>query len=139
MTQVWVYVKSEPNLWTVGYYSYDGKWHSDSDWETKEEAVERVSYLNGDRNRVVKKTVKKPSFHYISYSLGSIDLSLFEMGNDVSVDATGFRNDPKSMVEIHITKTCIVLDGNQAKNLKHALTMALESDDGKYKIINIGE
>lgn len=43
----WVYVRSEPNLWTVGFYSPDGKWHTDSDWEYKEQAAERVHYLNG--------------------------------------------------------------------------------------------
>jgi len=44
---VWVYVKSEPQLWTVGFYSPDGKWHADSDFNSKEEAAERCHYLNG--------------------------------------------------------------------------------------------
>lgn len=43
----WVYILSEPNLWTVGFYSPDGEWHSDSDWGKREEAAARVHYLNG--------------------------------------------------------------------------------------------
>jgi len=46
---MWVYVKSEPSLWTVGFYSPDGKWHSDGDYNNKEDAAERVHYLNGGK------------------------------------------------------------------------------------------
>lgn len=44
---MWVYIQTEHNLWTVGFYSPDGEWHSDSDHESKEKAAERVRYLNG--------------------------------------------------------------------------------------------
>lgn len=44
---MWVYIKSEPGLWTVGFYSPDGQWHSESDWDDKVKAAERVHYLNG--------------------------------------------------------------------------------------------
>lgn len=44
---MYVYVKSEPNLWTVGFYAPDGTWNPESDHETKEKASERVHYLNG--------------------------------------------------------------------------------------------
>lgn len=43
----YVYVKSEPNLWTVGFYSPDGKWNPESDWPSSEQAAQRVHYLNG--------------------------------------------------------------------------------------------
>lgn len=43
----WVYIQSEPGLWTVGFYSPDGEWHSESDYPHKEQAAARVSYLNG--------------------------------------------------------------------------------------------
>ncbi len=45
----YVYIKSEPNLWTVGFYDPQGKWHSESDHSTIAEAAERVHYLNGGR------------------------------------------------------------------------------------------
>lgn len=48
---MWVYINSEPGLWTVGFYSPDGKWHPDSDWGTSEEAGARVHYLNGGVER----------------------------------------------------------------------------------------
>jgi hypothetical protein len=43
----YVYVRSEPNLYTVGYYSPDGRWHPDSDFSTQKEAGKRVIELNG--------------------------------------------------------------------------------------------
>ncbi len=44
---MWVCIQSEPNLWTVGFYSPDGKWCAESDHKTAFEAAERVHYLNG--------------------------------------------------------------------------------------------
>lgn len=43
----WVYRKTEPGLWTVGFYSPDGEWHPESDHASAEKAAERVHYLNG--------------------------------------------------------------------------------------------
>jgi len=44
---MYVYINSEPGLWTVGFYAPDGSWHSDSDHNDREEAAKRVHYLNG--------------------------------------------------------------------------------------------
>jgi len=44
---MYVYVKSERFLWTVGFYSPDGKWNPESDQDSKEKAADRVAYLNG--------------------------------------------------------------------------------------------
>jgi hypothetical protein len=44
---MYVYIESEKGLWTVGFYSPDGKWHPESDHETSKGAGERVHYLNG--------------------------------------------------------------------------------------------
>jgi hypothetical protein len=58
----YVYIRSEPQLWTVGFYAPDSKWHPESDHDSSEEAAERVIRLNGgevedtrrlDRIRVV--------------------------------------------------------------------------------------
>ena len=43
----YVYIKSEKQLWTVGFYTSDGKWWSESDYSNSKEAAERVSWLNG--------------------------------------------------------------------------------------------
>jgi len=43
----WVYILSEPQLWTVGYYDINGAWEPDSDHETPDAAAARVAYLNG--------------------------------------------------------------------------------------------
>ena len=44
---MYVYIESEPGLYTVGFYSPDNKWHPESDHDKKEEAAKRVNYLNG--------------------------------------------------------------------------------------------
>jgi len=58
----YLYIRSEPQLWTVGFYAPDGTWHPESDHGSPEEAAERVTRLNGgevedgrrlDRIRVV--------------------------------------------------------------------------------------
>jgi hypothetical protein len=43
----WVYLNSEPGLYTVGFYDPQGKWQPDSDYLTQDEAARRVHYLNG--------------------------------------------------------------------------------------------
>jgi hypothetical protein len=47
MDQSYVYIQTESNLFTVGFYDPSEKWHPESDHETKEEAAKRVHYLNG--------------------------------------------------------------------------------------------
>lgn len=44
---MWIYIRSEPNLWTVGFYDPVGTFQSDSDHESVNSARERVHYLNG--------------------------------------------------------------------------------------------
>ena len=43
----WFYIRSEPGLWTVGFYKPDGEWEAESDHNTAEAAASRVNYLNG--------------------------------------------------------------------------------------------
>jgi hypothetical protein len=46
----WVYVRSEPGLWTVGFYDPAGKWQPDSDHTDQEAAARRTAWLNGARD-----------------------------------------------------------------------------------------
>lgn len=43
----YVYIKSEPGLFTTGFYDPSGEWHPDEDYARQEEAVHRTHYLNG--------------------------------------------------------------------------------------------
>jgi hypothetical protein len=43
----YVYVQSEPGLWTVGFYRPDGRWESESDHNSRTDAADRVAWLNG--------------------------------------------------------------------------------------------
>jgi len=46
----YVYIRSEPELWTVGFYRPDGEWEPESDHPTPAAAAERVHYLNGGKD-----------------------------------------------------------------------------------------
>jgi hypothetical protein len=43
----YVYIVSEPGLFTVGFYDPAGKWHPESDHDVSDDAARRVHYLNG--------------------------------------------------------------------------------------------
>ena len=45
---MYVYIQSEPGLWTVGFYDPTGVWHPESDHNSTDDAAKRVRYLNGD-------------------------------------------------------------------------------------------
>jgi hypothetical protein len=44
---MYVYIQTEPRLWTVGFFDPDSKWRTDSDHSDRERAARRVAYLNG--------------------------------------------------------------------------------------------
>lgn len=47
----YVYIKSEAQLWTTGFYKPEGDgygtWEPDKDWPLQEDAAKRVAWLNG--------------------------------------------------------------------------------------------
>ena len=57
----WVYVRTEPGVWTVGFYDPDGRFQTDSDHHNREEAVERASYLNGTHSHIIDDLLNKVS------------------------------------------------------------------------------
>lgn len=59
---MYVYIKTESQLWTVGFYLPNGKWNPESDHDTRESASERVHYLNGGQDKV-----ESPSSSYEEY------------------------------------------------------------------------
>jgi hypothetical protein len=46
---MYIYIKSEQYLWTVGFYNPKGEWIPESDHDSKESAAKRVHYLNGGK------------------------------------------------------------------------------------------
>lgn len=48
---MYVYIQTEisPDLFTVGFYKPNGDWEGDSDHASREEAAEKVHYLNGGK------------------------------------------------------------------------------------------
>lgn len=46
---MYVYKRTEPGLWTVGFYDPKGVWFPESDHDKEEEAAKRVHYLNGGK------------------------------------------------------------------------------------------
>lgn len=49
---MYVYIKSESQLWTVGFYEPSGKWRAESDHDTQESAANRVAFLNGSTSAI---------------------------------------------------------------------------------------
>lgn len=45
----YVYIRSEPGLYTVGFFEPSGKWNPESDHDERELAAQRVHYLNGGK------------------------------------------------------------------------------------------
>jgi hypothetical protein len=44
---MYVYIQSEAELWTVGFYAPNGNWIPEADYESEEDAANRVAFLNG--------------------------------------------------------------------------------------------
>jgi len=44
---MYVYIQTEPGLWTVGFYDPSDKFIAESDHSDREKAADRVAYLNG--------------------------------------------------------------------------------------------
>ncbi len=51
---MYVYIQSEPGLYTVGFYDPKGEWHPESDHQDREEAAKRVAFLNGGNTAIAK-------------------------------------------------------------------------------------
>ncbi|MFO0898982.1 MAG: hypothetical protein U0836_16280 [Pirellulales bacterium] len=48
---MYVYIDSEPGLYTVGFYDPAGKWQPESDHADREAAARRVAWLNGNNDQ----------------------------------------------------------------------------------------
>lgn len=48
---MWIYIRTESMLWTVGFYDPKGEFQPDSDHSDPEKAAQRVHYLNGGKNK----------------------------------------------------------------------------------------
>lgn len=44
---MYVYLNSDPGLYTVCFYDPNGKWHPKSDHNEREAAANRVAFMNG--------------------------------------------------------------------------------------------
>ena len=49
---MYVYIRSEPGLYTVGFYRPNGDWEPESDHESTYAAAERAAWLNGSRQTI---------------------------------------------------------------------------------------
>lgn len=55
--EMYVYIESEPSLFTVGFYDPNGNFHSDSDHGNRAEAAERVGFLNGTNSQKLARRI----------------------------------------------------------------------------------
>jgi len=56
---MYVHIKTEPTLWTVGFYDPSGRWQPESDWDNKEDAAKRVNFLNGGKSDIYLQALNK--------------------------------------------------------------------------------
>ncbi len=63
----YVYVKSEPGLWTVGFYAPNDKFIAESDHESPERAASRCRHLNGGSNRTDEIQCLEKALFYIDH------------------------------------------------------------------------
>lgn len=54
---MFVYLRSEPGLYTVGHYSPGGAWHPESDHSSRDDAAKRCAWLNGADAREALRTL----------------------------------------------------------------------------------
>jgi hypothetical protein len=54
----YVYIRSEPTLWTTGFYDPEGHWEPESDWDNPQAAAERARWLNGGNEPPQRETDK---------------------------------------------------------------------------------
>jgi hypothetical protein len=52
--KMYVYIGSQPGLYTVGFYDPSGVWQPESDHESAEDAAERVAWLNGSGRHITQ-------------------------------------------------------------------------------------
>jgi hypothetical protein len=69
MTTSYVYRRTEPTLWTVGFYRPDGTWEPESDHGTADEAAARVHYLNGGATATPLGQLTDAQRHALAHSL----------------------------------------------------------------------
>ena len=69
----YVYWRSEPQLWTVGYIEPDGSKQPESDHDSPAEAAKRVHYLNGGTDAGLVDLLKKLNVEMKELIKGEID------------------------------------------------------------------
>lgn len=79
---MYVYILSEPGLYTVGFYDPSGRWHPDSDHNDRDKAAERVAYLNGQKSNTITEHARKSLENDIYQLLmENPEMDMGEMGN----------------------------------------------------------
>lgn len=77
----YVCIKSEPQLWTVGFYDPELNWHPVEDFSSLELAEEKVAILNGS---VIQTEVKYP-LNRIEKTLEGIKEALERIANALEI------------------------------------------------------
>lgn len=70
---MWVYIQSEPSLWTVGFYDPAGAWQPDSDHDKREEAARRCAWLNGSPTPPTTYPVKRSDGRTVNVTIPTDD------------------------------------------------------------------
>ena len=141
---MYVYIKSEPQLYTVGFYDPKGQWHPESDHPVKKEAEQHVAYLNGgktDEQSIEDRGTLYPAIGEIDANGKKVTVGVLCMtfpgakGKDAN---TGYHYNiepiiPFSGVQIYCKET----ERTYVLSSKEMLDMAIEKGiDKKEPILN---
>ena len=63
----YIYIRTEPQVWTVGFYKPSGEFEPESDHEYKENAALRVNFLNGGVDGTILDTINRFCLSRLEY------------------------------------------------------------------------
>ena len=107
---MYVYINSEPGLWTVGYYEPNGNWFAESDHGSAQLAADRVHWLNGGRQVPEPEPEPEPVFPYkcpdcgererlVVYPVVPVELNAITGEIDKDTGDTHWENDDRMLCQ----------------------------------------
>jgi hypothetical protein len=117
----YVYIKSEPELFTVGFYKPDGKFEPESDHKSEADARDRVTELNG--GGAMQLNMANPRFIQVGQQL-------INLGHVTTID---LRRSTDGRITIELTngrQISVRVDETQVLRLPDALDVIELAEGG---------
>jgi hypothetical protein len=134
---MYVYIRSEPGLFTVGHYDPDGKWIAESDYDNTDDAARRVASLNGATQSKETNT-RTPMKGWVSVGKDIINMNqvaLISWDTDERCVLTDGKEEVQFIPTVHIffvgdRKIRHHLRGERCNEFRRIITAMLEAMAG---------